>query len=171
MLKTLARLWQQLQKPLPPSDPPSLARVWRMLRAPALPPDPLQGPPHLRFGCRQCHQSFHQTVQQVYLALESIERYQQTGWLNLLPEEVSIPETIVCPHCGAANQFYLDSYARLWVAQQRFADGQPYGPDEPIQFIHMPPPEANDRPVERPKRRPPRKKGGKAGKFGAGMLK
>jgi hypothetical protein len=130
-----------------------------MLRAPALPPDPLQGPPQLRFRCRQCHESFEQTVQRVYLALESIQRYQQTGWLNLFPEEVVIPETIVCPHCGATNQFYLDSYARLWVAQQRFADGKPYRPDEPIQFIPMSSPEANERQTNRPKRRPPRKKG------------
>jgi hypothetical protein len=130
-----------------------------MLRAPALPPDPLQGPPKLSFYCGQCHQSFEQTVQRVYLALESIHRYQQTGWLNLFPTEISIPETIVCPHCGATNQFHLASYARLWVAQQRFADGKPYGPDEPIQFIPMPPAPANDSPAERPKRRPPRKKG------------
>jgi len=159
MLKTLARLWQRLQQPLPSSDPHSLARVWRMLRAPALPPDPLQGPPQLRFRCRQCHETFAQTVQRVYLALASIHRYQQTGWLNLFPEEVVIPEPIVCPYCGATNhQFHLDSYARLWVAQQRFADGLA-GPDEPIQFIHMSPPEANDSSAEPPKRRPPRKKG------------
>jgi hypothetical protein len=99
-------------------------------------------------------------VQRLYLDVAAAHGHQGQRRTTLFQDEVTIPAPIVCPQCAAVNQFEIDAsaYLPLGAALLRARFG-PYHADEPIQFINMPPTQANDRPAKHPKRRPPRKKG------------
>jgi len=139
-----------------------LARLWRLLTHPPLPPDPTPHPLFLEFYCQACGQAFSQRVPRLYLDLAAARRHQGRQQPVLAPDEVLIPEPIVCPHCGVTDQFEIaaSAYQALGAALLRARLGLAR-PDEPIQFTNIAPPQANPPPAGRSKRRPPRQKGSK----------
>ena len=137
-----------------------LARLWRLLTNPPVPPDPTPQPLTLGFYCRACTQAFSRMVPRLYLDLAVARRHQGQQQPVLAPDEVMIPDQIVCPHCGARDQYEIaaSAYLPLGAAllQARFGLARP---DEPIQFINISPPRANTNQAGRSKRGGPRQKG------------
>ena len=122
----------------------TMARLWRLLTNPPLPPDPLPRAMHLELLCRNCGQSYQQGIRRLYFDVAASRRYQGQNRPSLSADEVTIPETVICPVCGALNQFEVaaSAYVPLGAALLRAKLGA-YSPDEPIQFINLSAKQAN----------------------------
>jgi hypothetical protein len=115
-----------------------LRQLWRLLTNLALPPDPQPGPLALEMVCQVCEQSFQQPVERLYVDLAAARQYQHQNRTTVAHDEVSMPDPVTCPHCGAVDHVTIraSAYMPIGTALLRFRFG-PYGPDEPIQFINL----------------------------------
>ena len=135
----------------------TMARLWRLFTNPPLPPDPLPKALHLELLCRDCGHSYQQGVRRLYFDVAASRRHQGQNRTTLSADEVTIPETVVCPSCGALNRFEVaaSAYVPLGAALLRSRLGV-YSPNEPIQFINLSVKQANSSQSRPPhKRRSP----------------
>lgn len=130
-----------------------LVQLWRLLTNPAVPPAPQPGLLHLEMRCQACGQPFQQPVERLYVDLAAAQHYQGQNRPALAEDEVSLPDPVMCPHCGVVDQIEIlaSAYMPIGAALLRSRFGS-YGPDEPIQFINISAKPAN------PSRRRPKKR-------------
>jgi hypothetical protein len=114
----------------------TLRRVWRLLTNPVVPEQMPPRPLEFDLVCRQCGQSFQQVVNRLYIDL-NVSRQNMGQARTLTPDEFSIPDRIVCPHCAAVDDYEVGAaiFGHLAGALLRSRLGA-YHPDEPIQFTN-----------------------------------